>query len=56
MVGLHGHVAAFVPNQILVVRREERHRPDWDLTGTVANVRLLFSIALSLSNSADFLR
>ena len=34
----------------------DEYRPDWDLSGTVANVRLLFSVALSLSNTDDFLK
>ena len=29
----------------------DEYRPDWDLAGTVANVRLLISVALSLSNT-----
>ena len=31
----------------------DEYRSDWDLSGTVANVRLLFSVALSLSNTDD---
>ena len=34
----------------------DEYRPDWDLSGTLANVRLIYSIAVSLSNTAEFLK
>ena len=31
----------------------DEYRSDWDLTGTLSNVYLIFSVGLSLSNSED---
>ncbi len=43
------------PMPVWYHKPSDEYRPDWDLSGTVANVRLLFSVALSLSNTADSL-
>jgi len=34
----------------------DEYHEDWDLTGTLANVNLLFSVGMSLSNTEDMLR
>ena len=44
------------PMPVWYHKPSDEYRPDWDLTGTTANVRLIFSIALSLSNTTDFLK
>ena len=44
------------PMPVWYHKPSDEYRPDWDLTGTVANVRLILSIALSLSNTDDFLK
>ena len=44
------------PMPVWYHKPSDEYRPDWDLSGTVANVRLIFSVALSLSNTADFLK
>ena len=44
------------PMPVWYHKPSDEYRPDWDLTGTIANVRLIFSIALSLSNTTDFLK
>jgi len=41
------------PMPVWYHKPSDEYRPDWDLTGTVANVRLLLSVALSLSNTDD---
>ena len=44
------------PMPVWYHKPSDEYRPDWDLSGTLANVRLIFSVALSLSNTADFLK
>lgn len=39
------------PMPVWYHKPSDEYRPDWDLAGTVANVRLLTSVALSLANT-----
>ena len=44
------------PMPVWYHKPSDEYHPDWDLSGTAANVRLLFCVALSLSNTPDFLK
>ena len=42
---------AISPMPVWYHKPSDEYRPDWDLAGTVANVQLLTSVALSLANT-----
>ena len=44
------------PMPVWYHKPSDEYREDWDLSGTVANVRLLFSVAQALSNTDAFLK
>lgn len=43
------------PMPVWYHKPSDEYRADWDLSGTVANVRLIYSVALSLSGTDDWL-
>lgn len=44
------------PMPVWYHKPSDEYRPDWDLSGTLANVQLLFNVALALSNTDTFLK